>query len=312
MPAEGATITVIVLVYNQMQFVDECLDSVVASDYSDIELVIVDDASRDASVAAVEAWIERRGTRSRVTFLRHPVNLGICASLNDAIAAGSGRYFAIVAADDRLLPGGLTARVAYLAAHPKKLAVFGNCRVIDVEGRVTHAGFYPDLVKAPLAQLEPLGLVPWALVFQMWFPGPGFLCRREAYETLGTYDTSLYFEDADFYLRLGATNRIGYLASLVADYRRHGAGTSVSQLQRISEGIEATTTKLAPSYRGVLRLQLSLKRVFATNARRPRTISRRARSAVIRAIAALARAVYRVVCAWAVIRSGRRGPQSSA
>lgn len=102
MPPESATqppVSVIVPVYNVEDFVGECVDSLLGQSLAGIELIFVDDASTDASLAIVEA---KTKDCPRVRIIRQPHNQGVGAARNLGIEAARGEYLKIIDSDDVL------------------------------------------------------------------------------------------------------------------------------------------------------------------------------------------------------------------
>lgn len=241
--APPALVSVVVGVYNHARFVEECLDSIAGGSYPNLEIVIVDDASRDRSDEAVRGWIARHPDVP-VRHIRHERNLGFTRSLNEAIEVMRGEYFSLIAADDVMLRDGISARVAYLERRSEKLAVFGDCEVIDAEGNPVHrdglerGGLDNDFARKAgqskrLLQIDEL--MPSNIVFHWAVPGPVFLCRAETFDLVGGYDEELAIEDWDMYLRVAATGRLGFLDQRVAKYREHdtNSGAAMGSRKRV-------------------------------------------------------------------------------
>ena len=93
-------ISVIVPVYNVENYLDGCLESLVAQTYQDIEIVCVNDGSTDGSREKLRQWAERDG-RVRVI---HQSNAGVSAARNAGIEAATGEFVCFLDPDDRFLP----------------------------------------------------------------------------------------------------------------------------------------------------------------------------------------------------------------
>lgn len=98
-------VTVIVPVYNAEPYLEECIASVLGQSLGDLQLVLVNDGSRDGSLAIMEAHAQRD---SRVTVLDGP-NQGAAAARNRGIDVAEGDYLYFLDADDYLLDGSLEA-----------------------------------------------------------------------------------------------------------------------------------------------------------------------------------------------------------
>ena len=105
-------VSAIVLNYNHARFVIDCLDTVKAQDYPNLEIIVNDDASKDDSVALIEAWLAK--TNIPHQFIKNKTNQGVCRSLNNTLKIARGKYVSGIAADDVWLPGKLRTKVEML------------------------------------------------------------------------------------------------------------------------------------------------------------------------------------------------------
>ena len=85
-PRSPPRVSVIMLSYNQERFAADCLRSIADQTMSDIELIVIDDASIDDSVELAVAWLQDNATFPWCVLV-HDQNRGICATINDALPA---------------------------------------------------------------------------------------------------------------------------------------------------------------------------------------------------------------------------------
>jgi glycosyltransferase involved in cell wall biosynthesis len=121
------TVSVIVPIYNQERFIRETVDSVLAQDHDDVELVLSDDGSTDGTPAILREYAERDPRRVKV--VTAPRNQGIAAAFNQALDAHTGDYIAWLGGDDVMLPGKLSRQVQVLEADRQAI---GCCHDADV------------------------------------------------------------------------------------------------------------------------------------------------------------------------------------
>lgn len=267
-PGGQPLVSVLVPLYNHERYIVACLDSLVADGYQELEIVILDDGSRDESLRLALDWKERHSTVfSGNVVIASRDNRGITRTLNELIAMAHGEFIVLLASDDLLLPGGIRARLDYLQTHSEKMAVFADSVVIDKEGRCLHESALDYISRSAVNQYHGASIrslladdemLSYELVFNWSVPGPGFMARREAYRILGGYDESLNVEDWDFYLRLTAHGLLGYLDRAVAAYRMHdlnSASSASSRLQQYKDLLR-TATKNWPNFSGVKRFHL--------------------------------------------------------
>lgn len=130
--AAAPAISVIVPVYNVAAYLRECLDSLAAQDLEEaIEIIVVDDASTDASVAVCRDWLAQG--YDGLLLLENAVNRGVSVARNRGLEAASGTYFAFVDPDDALPADGLSS--LYRAAEAERADIVkGNNTIVSADG----------------------------------------------------------------------------------------------------------------------------------------------------------------------------------
>lgn len=108
-------VSIIIPVYNAEKYITETIQSVLASTYTDIEVVCMDDGSTDHSLDLLR---QMATTDKRIVVL-HQTNAGVCRARNAAIEASQGEYILPVDADDILLPQFIADAVEVLRTHPE-------------------------------------------------------------------------------------------------------------------------------------------------------------------------------------------------
>lgn len=122
-------VSVAVVTYNQCELLRECLDSILAQDYANIEIVVADDASPDDSRKLIIEYQERHPDQIVPVFAEE--NKGVTANQQAALMACTGEYIAWMAGDDLMLPGKISAQVEHMRAHPKCAIVYHDLDVFD-------------------------------------------------------------------------------------------------------------------------------------------------------------------------------------
>ena len=105
-------VSIIVPVYNAARYIAETIEMVNAQTYKDWELILVDDASKDDSVAVIENIIKSQGKRIRL--IRKNKNEGAAAARNSGIDAAAGQYIAFLDADDIWKPEKLEKQIRFM------------------------------------------------------------------------------------------------------------------------------------------------------------------------------------------------------
>lgn len=262
MPATRPLVSVLVPLYNHARYVNRCLDSVLEDGHPRIEIIIIDDGSKDNSAALAQQWFDGHDPVVIERFeLESRPNRGVTRTLNELVAKARGDFVILLASDDYLLPGGIAARLEYLRLHPAKLAVFGDCIVVDDDGNKTYDSGIADLNDGHIECLMRDDLLALELIFNWCVPGPGFMARRELYDQIGLYDENLTVEDWDMYLRITARGSLGFTPGPVAAYRYHGGNSVINETSKMAQldSLMKTAWKNYRMFRGVQRFGLLYK-----------------------------------------------------
>jgi glycosyltransferase involved in cell wall biosynthesis len=185
-------VSILTPAYDVARFVGAAVDSVLAQDFPDWEMIVVDDGSRDGTAAVVA---ERRDPRIRLIAQE---NAGVSAARSRAMAEARGEAILFLDADDWLAPDALTRLLAALARAPEAVGAYGGYAVMAEDAR-------PD--DAPLRRKAgpfPSGdLLETLLVENLFANGGQVLLRREAVRQAGPFLPQLrYGEDWEYWIRL--------------------------------------------------------------------------------------------------------------
>ena len=123
-------VTVFIPVNNREHYITTAIDSILQQDFTDFELLIVDDGSTDRTVEVVSGYED-----SRIRLECNGRNLGIPATRNRGLALAQGEYIALLDSDDYAYPWRLRRQVEYLDRHPHVVQVGGWCTLMDAEGK---------------------------------------------------------------------------------------------------------------------------------------------------------------------------------
>ncbi|HEY3307942.1 MAG TPA: glycosyltransferase [Desulfuromonadaceae bacterium] len=254
-------VSVLIPLYNHARFIVQCLDSILEDSYPNKEIIIIDDGSRDSSASLVRKWHSDHSSfpGHAFTFICRE-NRGLTKTLNELVGLAQGELIAVLASDDYLLAGGIAYRAAYLESHHDKLAVFGDCRLVDYDGNVSHKSGLSDLHNGRKNHLNNSRLISYEIVFNWCVPGPVFMARKGVYQLLGGYNEDIVVEDWDFYLRLVSRNLLGFIDYPVAAYRiRPDEGPkeiNTQHLIRFNDAMLKTVTNHLHSFKGIRRAYL--------------------------------------------------------
>jgi glycosyltransferase involved in cell wall biosynthesis len=140
-------LSIVIPAYNNTRYLPECIRSITAQEVTDLEIIVVDDASTDATYATVQ---ELAQADSRIMALRHTSNQGTLAARTTGVAASTGDYVMLVDQDDELAPGALQQLLATAQAHPADIYHFGvRVEAANPEARQAAGGMTGFLTPTP-------------------------------------------------------------------------------------------------------------------------------------------------------------------
>jgi hypothetical protein len=160
-------------VYNEEAFLAAAIESLLAQELGDFELVICDNASTDGTEAIARAYAARD---RRIVYRRNPENLGAAANFNLPVAQARGEFFAWTAGHDTWHPRFLSATHAVLAARPEIVLCYARTRWIDRSG-ATVREVADGIGTETLGRLARFHVVLWRA---MWGTAIHGLMRRAA------------------------------------------------------------------------------------------------------------------------------------
>lgn len=228
--APAPVVSVIVPVFNAGDMIHEALESIFATGFSALEVIVVDDGSTDNSREAVKRYCDLHQSR-RIVMASHPEgqNCGASASRNLGVDVAVGKYVAFLDADDVYCPNRFAGSVQLLESQPHLSAVFGTF-LYELSGpSEAHQirDISSDLVKA----VENQVLVSPAdedFLSQL-LRGKSGLCtntitvRRQAFIEAGGFPSLRYGEDLALWIRVFATGAVARVEDgPLAVYRIHG------------------------------------------------------------------------------------------
>jgi len=199
-------VSVLVTVYNRENYLAQCLDSILASTYSDYEIIVVDDRSSDTSAAIASEYASRN---SRISFHQNEVNLGDYANRMQAANQACGKYLKYVDADDLIYPHGLGVMVSAMEANPQAALGISHSRPEDQQP-------YPWL-------LDPHE--SWKKEFLgdgCMGSGPtGAIIRRDRFFEIGGFGSWGVLSDTEMWYRMSARWPMVLLPPGLVWWRRH-------------------------------------------------------------------------------------------
>ena len=241
-------VSVVIPTYNRSQMLCDCVDSVLASTFTDFEIIIVDDASTDDTEEVVRSrylW-----SHPNIRYYRSPANLMVCGARNTGIRLARGTCFLFLDNDNLVRPNMLGELVACAKTHPEfglmaalSYQVF-NQSVWTLGGSINWwtgraADHHLELYRGKRFAIEDLDRAGFADWYPTFASSPNAIfVKRNVVEKVGDFNPhyGISFEDPDFCLRV---TRAGFKAVVFTRARTSHfcfIGTAPPFLRRLGIG----------------------------------------------------------------------------
>jgi glycosyltransferase involved in cell wall biosynthesis len=209
-------VTVICTAFNHEDYIHAALASVVAQTYQNIELIVIDNGSTDATLRKIDDFCQQHPNVRRIA---NAWNKGLCAAFNQGFFQSNGKYLIDLSGDDVLLPHRIKKQVAYFEQLPERYGViFSNAQYVNEAGEGLHF-HYPIDAKGRATRPVPSGDVYKDILDHYFICTPTMMIRRSVMEALGGYDESLCYEDFDFWVRSAVQYKYAYQDQILT-YKR--------------------------------------------------------------------------------------------
>jgi len=205
-------ISIVTPSYNQAQFLEETIRSVLLQGYPDLEYIIIDGGSTDGSVAIIRQY------ESWLSYWVSEPDVGQSAAIAKGFSHVTGKYLTWLNSDDSYLPGAIACAASAFTMHPSAALVYGGCELFEEGGsrqiRVWQGA--PSTVRA-------------LILGENTIPQQAAFMRRTALEQAGGVDTTLhYVMDHELWTRLGRAGDLVHISDILARFRFHPDSKTVS------------------------------------------------------------------------------------
>src|SRR5208337_3944129 len=204
---------------NMGAFIDETIQSVLTQDYANIEYIVMDGGSTDATLSILKRY------ETKLRWHSAP-DAGTADAVNNGFALSRGSILAFLAADDTYLPGAVSTVVKELSARPEVAAIYGEGNRVNERGE--------SIGRYPTGAFELKALEKECYVCQ-----PTAFFHREAFEAVGKLDSTLYYAfDWDLWIRIAKRYEMLKIDDKLATSRLHHGNKTLSHPEAaVGEGL---------------------------------------------------------------------------
>ena len=214
------SVTVVIPAYNAEQYLPDAIDSILKQSFQDIEIIIIDDHSKDRSWEVIQEFAKRD---SRIRAYRNSRNLGIAGNRNKGTSLATGKYLVWQDADDISLPTRIEKQFQFMESHPDVgivggyIELFRGCKTIAVRK------YSPDdtSLRRCIFRYSPIAQ-------------PAAMIRLEALHKAGEYNLNYPpAEDIDMTFRIGEYYKLANIEEIVLRYRESDVSATFTRLRKM-------------------------------------------------------------------------------
>ncbi len=196
-------VSIITPSYNQSAYLEQTMNSILNQDYANIEYIVMDGGSTDASIDIIKKY------SSRLAFWTSERDRGQADAINKGTAHARGEIVAWLNSDDYYLPGTISAAVKVFEQNPDVVLIYGDMLAVDEHGKTFNMLSYQQLTLDDLLCFQIIGQ-------------PAVFFQRDAFEKAGGLDTSFHFLlDHQLWIKIAAQGKILHVNQTWAAARYH-------------------------------------------------------------------------------------------
>ncbi len=247
-------VTVIIPAYNHERFIEESIRSVINQDYCNIELVIINDGSKDRTHDIILSMMDECQHRfSRFEYIDKN-NEGVAVTLNKGIEWSNAKYITALASDDLMKPNKVSLLLSVLANTGSDVGfvyadadfINDNNELVGLDKRGNYCSInegYISFIEYYTRKRSDIILGVNSFTYEVllkgnFIPAMSVMWKRTALEQVGLFTPNIIIEDWDLWLKMVRVFKGVYLPSIVASYRWHENNTVKKSEVKILQAID--------------------------------------------------------------------------
>ena len=240
MTINNPLVSVIIPAYNHERFVEQTIRSIIEQTYKNIELIVIDDGSKDSTFSILKSMEERCQKRFANVHFETQSNQGTCITLNRLIAQAQGKYIYIIASDDVAKPQAIQSLYDALKDKPQFVLAFCDNEFINSDSVVInwddkqnsipqgagYATFWNYLIhKKKTIPSNPDEYGSYASLLRGNYIPNGYLISASALRQIPKFTTEAPLEDWYMHLQLSKIGKYAFIPQVLFSYRWHSNNT---------------------------------------------------------------------------------------
>jgi len=234
-------VSILIVTYNQEQFVNETLRSAIDQDYKNLEVVVSDDCSSDGTSKIINEYAKRYPLR--VKAITNGQNLGITGNCNRALRQCTGEFIALQGGDDIFLPDKVSMQVKWFSESEKRVLCYHDAEVFESSTNKKICNY---------SEMAPLisGVGPEVLIERMRLGAATTVMVRTSSIPEYGFDSRLTMV-SDWKFQIDCLMRggeYGFIDGVYARYRRHGGNSRLKASKQYYADCLMTTYLVEKEY----------------------------------------------------------------
>ena len=275
-------VTVIIPAYNHEQFIAQSIRSVINQDYENIELVILNDGSRDKTHDVICTLVDECRQRFPRFEYINKANEGLAKTLNRGVLWAHSDYITTIASDDLMKPCKVSCLLnALVEAGADVGLAYADAEFISDEGQQIGLDRYSrnceptkgwdsfirfDTRHRPDVKIGENSFDYKVLLRGNFLPAMSVMWRRSVLTQVGMFTPGVVIEDWDLWMRLARTCQGVYVDKIVASYRWHDSNTVKTMVPQLREGKDSILMRELTHFRHDIALSKTVARLLIVNA----------------------------------------------
>lgn len=233
-------VSVLIPAYNHENYIQETIESIINQTYPNIELIILDDGSKDKTWEKITELKPKCENRFVKIHFETKQNEGTCITLNKLLKLSSGEFVYIIASDDLTKPQAIEKEVKFLQDNPDYALAVGDNEYVDSMGKQifrTQKAFTSNIKNAKYKTVKEFlssklkidflsdDFGSYKTLYKENYIPNGYLIRKNIFETIGNFTKNAPLEDFWLMLQISKYKKMKYIDEILFSYRIHDTNT---------------------------------------------------------------------------------------
>lgn len=233
-------VSVLIPAYNHENYIQETIESIINQTYPNIELIILDDGSKDKTWEKITELKPKCENRFVKIHFETKQNEGTCITLNKLLKLSSGEFVYIIASDDLTKPQAIEKEVKFLQDNPDYALAVGDNEYVDSMGKQifrTPKTFTSNIKNAKYKTVKEFlssklkidflsdDFGSYKTLYKENYIPNGYLIRKNIFETIGNFTKNAPLEDFWLMLQISKYKKMKYIDEILFSYRIHDTNT---------------------------------------------------------------------------------------